>query len=141
MVHRILKAVLAKRPPNPELATEEAIEPVARQSSESERASDDAERELMDWKKVRFMENRLGEQFDALVIHVNRQGFFIELDDLFIEGFVPAATLADDDYRYLDASKEWVAQRSKRRYKLGGRLRVLVERIDPVRQQIHFTPV
>ncbi|HXR97477.1 MAG TPA: ribonuclease R [Terriglobales bacterium] len=141
MVHRILKAVLEKRPPNPELASEEAIEPVARQSSESERAADDAERELMDWKKVRFMEIRLGEEFEALVIHVNRQGFFIELDDLFIEGFVPAATLADDDYRYLDATKEWVAQRSKRRYKLGGRLRVLVERIDPVRQQIHFSPL
>ncbi|MGH9519284.1 MAG: ribonuclease R, partial [Terriglobales bacterium] len=141
MVHRILKAHLAGERPIAELATEEVLEPVCRQASELERGADDAERDLMDWKKVRFMETRLGDVFAALIIHVTRQGFYLELEDMFIEGFVPADSLDDDLYRYREASHEWYGDRSKRRYRLGDRLQVQLDRIDPVRQQIHFAPV
>lgn len=141
MVHRILKAHLAGEPPPPELQSEEAMEPLCRVASERERGADEAERELMDWKKVRFMESRLGDVFPALIIHVTRLGFYLELEDMFIEGFVPASSLDDDLYRFRDASHEWVGERRKRRYRLGDRLEVQLDRIDPVRQQIHFAPV
>ncbi|HXE30211.1 MAG TPA: ribonuclease R [Terriglobales bacterium] len=140
MLHRILKALLAHQAAPAELADIETLEPICRTSSERERAAADAERELMEWKKVRFMEQRLGEEFDALILHVTRQGFYVELDGLFIEGFIPSGSLDDDDYRYRDASHEWIGERHRRRFRLGGRLRVLVDRIDPVRQQIHFSP-
>jgi ribonuclease R len=106
----------------------------------AERRAEDAERELMEWKKVRFMEPRLGEIFDALIIHVTRQGLYVELDGLFIEGFIPADSLDDDVYHFRDATQEWVGERKKRRFRLGAKVGVLADRIDPVRQQIHFAP-
>ncbi len=141
MVHRILKAHWDKKAALPqELTTAEAMEPLCRQSSEAERRADEAERELMDWKKVRFMEQRLGEEFPALILRVTRDGFWVELAEMFIEGFVPADALTDDDYRFQSATQEWVGERRKRRYRLGARLPVTAVRIDPVRQQIHFAP-
>ena len=140
LVHRLLKALLAGAPPPPSLASAEQLEPLCREASEAERTADDAEHELMDWKKVRFMERRLGETFPALIVHVTRYGFYVELNDLFIEGFVPATSLEDDEYRYRDSDHAWVGQRSKRRYRLGAAVEVIADRIDPVRQEIHFAP-
>ena len=140
MLHRILKALLAGQKPPRELAAAPSIEPLCRDASVAERRAEDAERELMEWKKVRFMEPRLGETFDALIIHVTRQGLYIELDGLFIEGFVPADSLDDDAYHFRDATQEWVGERKKRRFRLGAKMAVLADRIDPVRQQIHFAP-
>src|SRR5208283_2303275 len=73
---------------------------IAEESSQSERRADDAERELMEWKKVKFMERRIGEDFDGLIISVTKFGFFVELTDLFVEGLVPLSTLTDDRYTY-----------------------------------------
>ncbi|MGN6591385.1 MAG: ribonuclease R [Terriglobales bacterium] len=140
LVHRVLKALLAGVKPPPELAAPETIEPLTRRASEQERAADDAERELMEWKKVRFMEGRVGEEFPALILHVHRDGFFVELEDLFIEGLVPADALDDDAYFFRSTTHEWVGERTRRCYRLGGRLAVRVERIDPVRMQILFAP-
>ncbi len=141
MVHRILKALLAGEKPPPALGSLETLEPLCRRASDQERRADDAERELMDWKKVRFMETRLGEEFPALILHVHRDGFFVELIDQFIEGMVPASALDDDAYYFRSTTQEWVGERTHRRYRLGDRVTVRVERIDPVRMQIHFAPV
>lgn len=141
MVHRILKALLAGEQPAPELSSRESLEPQCRRCSEQERAADDAERELLDWKKVRFMEQHLGDEFPALILHATRDGFYVELQDQFIEGLVPASALDDDRYYFRSATQEWVGERSRRRYRLGGRLTVRVDRIDPVRMQIQFAPV
>ena len=67
----------------------EELHDIAEESSQSERRADDAERELMEWKKVKFMEPRIGEDFDGLIISVTKFGFFVELTDLFVEGLVP----------------------------------------------------
>jgi len=141
LVHRILKALLAQEAPPEGLGKEESIEPTTRRASEQERGADEAERELMDWKKVRFMEARVGEEFPAMILHVHRDGFFVELEDLFIEGLVPADTLDDDHYLFRSTTREWVGERTHRRYRLGQKLTVRVERIDPVRMQILFAPV
>ena len=68
----------------------EELHDIAEESSQSERRADEAERELMEWKKVKFMQDRVGEDFDGLIISVTKYGFFVELTDLFVEGLVPA---------------------------------------------------
>ncbi len=77
------------------IKTEELHE-IAEESSQSERRADDAERELMEWKKVRFMQDRVGEDFDGLITSITKFGFFVELTDMFVEGLVPLNTLTDD---------------------------------------------
>src|SRR5258708_35466099 len=111
---------------------------IAESSSQSERRADDAERELMEWKKVKFMQERVGEDFDGLITSVTKYGFFVELTDLFVEGLVPMSTLTDDHYTFHESTREIIGQRSRRTYKMGQRLRVLVERIDPVEKKIQF---
>jgi ribonuclease R len=69
---------------------------IAEESSQSERRAADAERELVEWKKAKFMEERVGEEFDALIISTAKFGFFVELEELFIEGLVPMDTLPGD---------------------------------------------
>ncbi|HUB01952.1 MAG TPA: S1 RNA-binding domain-containing protein, partial [Terriglobales bacterium] len=104
--------------------------------------ADDAERELMEWKKVKFMERRIGEDFDGLIISVTKFGFFVELTDLFIEGLVPLNTLGDsgnyDRFVYHENTREIIGQRTNKTYRLGDRVRVLVDRIDPVEKKIQF---
>jgi len=116
----------------------EELHEIAEESSQTERRADDAERELMEWKKVKFMQDRVGEDFDGLIISVTKFGFFVELTDLFIEGLVPLSSLTDDRYTYHENTREIMGQRSRRIYGLGQRVRVLVDRIDPVEKKIQF---
>jgi ribonuclease R len=116
----------------------EELHDIAEESSQSERRADEAERELMEWKKVKFMSDRVGEDFDGLIISVTKYGFFVELTDLFVEGLVPLDSLADDRYTYHENTREIIALRSRRIYSMGQRVRVLVDRIDPVEKKIQF---
>jgi ribonuclease R len=118
--------------------TLEELHTIADESSQSERRADEAERGLMEWKKVKFMERRIGEDFDGLIISVTKFGFFVELTDLFVEGLVPLNTLTDDRYTYHEDARQIIGQRSRKTYSLGDRVRVLVDRIDPVEKKIQF---
>ena len=111
---------------------------IAEESSQSERRADEAERELMEWKKVKFMQDRIGEDFDGLIISVTKYGMFVELTDLFVEGLIPLTTLTDDRYTYHETTREIIGQRSRKTFHLGQRVRVLVDRIDPVEKKIQF---
>jgi ribonuclease R len=111
---------------------------IAEESSHSERRADDAERELMEWKKVKFMQDRVGEDFDGLIISITKFGIFVELTDLFIEGLVPLNTLTDDRYTYHENTREIVGQHDRKIFRLGQKVRVLVDRIDPVEKKIQF---
>ena len=111
---------------------------IADESSQSERRADEAERELMEWKKAKFMQDRVGEDFDGLITSVTKFGFFVELTDLFIEGLVPLNTLTDDFYTYHENTRQIIGQRSRKTYSMGQRIRVLVDRIDPVEKKIQF---
>src|SRR5947209_3108886 len=119
----------------------EELHDIAEESSQTERRADEAERELMEWKKVKFMQDRVGEDFDGLIISVTKFGFFVELTDLFIEGLVPLASLTDDRYTYHEHTPEIIGQRTRKTYRLGQRIRVLVDRIDPVEKKIQFAIV
>jgi ribonuclease R len=116
----------------------EELHEIADESSHSERRADEAERELMEWKKAKFMENRVGEDFDGLIISVTKFGFFVELIDLFIEGLVPLDTLSDDRYTYHENTREIIGLRNHKIYSMGQKIRVLVDRIDPVEKKIQF---
>jgi len=116
----------------------EELQEIAEESSQSERRADEAERELMEWKKAKFMEQRVGDDFDGLIISVTKFGFFVELTDLFVEGLVPLASLTDDRYTYHEATREIIGQRTHKIYHLGQKVHVLVDRIDPVEKKIQF---
>ncbi len=116
----------------------EELHEIAEESSRAERRAADAERELIEGKKVKFMQDRVGEDFDGLITSVTKFGFFVELTDLFIEGLVPLNTLTDDRYTYHENTREIIGQRSRKIYSLGQKIRVLVDRIDPVEKKIQF---
>jgi len=116
----------------------EELRDIAEESSQNERRADEAERELMEWKKVKFMQDRVGEDFDGLIISVTKFGFFVELSDMFIEGLVPLSTLTHDRFTFHENTRQIIGQHSRKVYSLGNKVRVLVDRIDPVLRKIQF---
>ena len=120
---------------------EEELHEIAEESSQAERRADEAERELMEWKKMKFMEERVGDDFDGLIVSVTKFGMFVELNDMFIEGLVPLASLSDDRYQYHEATRQIIGARSRKTYSLGDPIRVLVDRIDRMQRRIQFAVV
>jgi len=114
---------------------------IADESSQSERRADDAERELMEWKKMKFMEQRLGEEFEGLIVSVTKFGMFVELSDMFIEGLVPLGSLTDDRYVYHENTRQIIGQRSRKTYSLGDGIKVIVDRIDRTQHRVNFAVV
>src|SRR5262249_23977835 len=121
--------------------SEEALHDIAESSSQTERAADDAERELLEWKKVKFIEDRLGKEFAGLIVSVTKFGFFVELTDLFIEGLVPLDSLEDDHYTFRESTRQIIGARTRNTYSIGDKVRVQVDRIDPVAHKIQFALV
>src|SRR5207247_11465109 len=115
------------------------LKALAASTSEAERRAQEAERELMEWKKVNFMAERLGEEFDALIIGLTKHGFFVELTDLFVEGFVPIESFEEDRYVYRERQRAVVGERSKRAYHLGDRVKVRLDRIDRAGNKLQFS--
>ena len=92
----------------------------------------------MEWKKSKFMEQHIGDDFDGLIVSVTKYGLFVELNELFIEGLVPLATLHDDHYLYHENTRQIIGQRSRKTYSLGDPIRVFVDRIDAMQKRIQF---
>ena len=119
--------------PEPELAQ------IAEETSQTERRAAEAERELVEWKKVRFMEDRVGEEFAALVLNPTKYGLFVELTDLFVEGLVPIDTLRDDRYTFRENTHEIVGDRTGRRFRAGDRVQVILDRILAQERRLQFS--
>jgi ribonuclease R len=117
---------------------QEELEAIARESSEAERRADDAERELIEWKKIKFMQDRVGEDFNAIILSCTKYGFFVELDELFIEGLVPIGTLTNDRYVFRDTDRQIVGMRNGRVFRMGQKVRVLLDRIDRQQRRLQF---
>ncbi len=116
----------------------------AQECSETERRAADAERELVEWKKVKFMRDRVGEDFDAMILSATKYGLFVELTDLFVEGLVPIQTLGaldNDYYTFRENTREIIGERWGRRFRIGQRVRVLLDRIDAVQKRLQFSIV
>ena len=175
IVHRILKWALAHPsgtpssskalPPTPSgseaaLYSHGNLEEIATESSEAERRADGAERELMDWKTAQFMEEHLGEEYEGLIVSVQKFGCFVELFEVFVEGLLPIGVLeeaANARCVYRERDHAIVALRSGEgrqgakgsragraakprplEWHLGDRVRVRADRIDPMRKRVEF---
>ena len=137
IVHRLLRGTLAPAPvPQPPSAE---LQRVADECSQSERRAADAERELVEWKKVQFMAERVGQDFDALVISTAKYGLFVELAELFIEGLVPIDSLPGDEYAYQETVRKVVGKRTRREFSIGDKVRVILERVDDSQRKLQFS--
>jgi ribonuclease R len=175
IVHRVLKWALehpqeaAPAAPHVPSAAEAVVyshgqlEEMATETSEAERRANGAERELMDWKTAQFMEEHLGEEYDGLIISVQKYGCFVELFEVFVEGLLPInaleeATGARCIYREKDHAIVAMPSSDKRRggasagrgrgakpkqlmWQHGDRVCVRAERIDPMRRRVEFALV
>jgi ribonuclease R len=111
---------------------------IAEESSQAERRAADAERELVEWKKVLFMQDKVGDEFAALVLNPARYGLFVELTDLFVEGLVPIDTLRGDRYTWRENTHEIVGERSGRRFRAGDRVQVILDRVLAQERKLQF---
>ena len=137
VVHRLLREVRHGAPgAQRREELEEQMPEIGRHTSERERRAMDAERELVQWKKVRFMADKVGEEYDGYVTGVSAFGLFVELIEHFVEGLVHVSTMADDYYRYLDTAHVLKGERSGKVFRLGDRIRVQVVRVDTERRQV-----
>jgi ribonuclease R len=114
----------------------EDLPEVARHCSEMERRADEAERELLQWKKVRFMSDKVGDEFDGYITGVAAFGLFVQLTEHYVEGLVHVSSMADDYYRFLEKSHSLRGENTQKVYQLGDRVRVQVARVDMERRQI-----
>jgi len=111
---------------------------IAVESSQAERRAADAERELIEWKKMKFMADKIGDDFPAVILSVTKYGFFVELDDMFIEGLVPIGSLVGDYYTYRDTDRTIVGSRTGHVFALGQKVHVLLDRIDRQQRRLQF---
>ncbi len=133
LVHRQLKRMIEGKHPSREDFSQEA-----RHLSQRERVAMEAEREILKRYRVKFMEERVGEQFDGFISGVTPFGFFVELEELFVEGLVPIHSLPDDYFLYDEKGYRLIGKRSKKIFRIGDRVRIAVDRVNPERQQIDF---
>jgi ribonuclease R len=110
----------------------------AQQSSDRERRAEEAEREVLEWKKVIFMRDKVGDEYSGIVTGVAPFGLFVELDEIFVQGMVPVATIGGDYWRYHDRSHRMVGESTSRELRLGDHVKVRVESLDEDRHQIEF---
>ncbi len=114
----------------------EDLPDIARHTSERERRADEAERELVQWKKVRFMADKVGDEFQGYITGVTAFGLFIELIEHFVEGLVHISTMADDYYRFVERAHILRGEHTGKVYRLGDRVDVQVVKVDMERRQV-----
>jgi ribonuclease R len=112
---------------------------IAEHSSQRERIALEAEREIIDRKKVQFMRNKVGQEFQGYVSGVLPFGIFVELEAFFIEGLVHMTRLPKDRYQFLEAKHTLRGERTERTFRLGDRVRVRVDAANLERRQVDFS--
>jgi ribonuclease R len=135
IVHRLLKRVVAGGEIN---VSEEILGKKADHLSNRERVAMEAEREILDRYRVRFMRDKIGEEFEGVISGVTAFGFFVELRDIFVEGLVRVTSLHDDYYQYHEKKYCLVGERTHKTFRIGDEVRVRVDRVDVERRHIDF---
>ena len=157
IVHRILRALLNHAPNLGESTSVQnltrksrnpfvpipapVLELIAQESSDRERGADAAERELEDWRKAALMAQHVGDEFDGLIVNVLSFGFFVELDELFIEGLVSMNSLSDDYYEFDQRRHALYGSQKRKVFKLGDHVRVRVDRVNVDKHLVDFSVV
>jgi ribonuclease R len=137
LVHRAIKAVLSgeRYVPAQDAGDWEAI---GMHCSMTERRADEADRDVENWLKCYYMQDRIGEEFDGSVSAVVPFGLFVALDDVFVEGLVHISDLGNDYFHYDDAHHSLVGERTGERYRLSDRVRVQLVRVNMEASKIDF---
>ncbi|MFM8534900.1 MAG: RNB domain-containing ribonuclease, partial [Acidimicrobiia bacterium] len=137
VVHRLLREVRHTRVSDERKAElEEDLPEIGRHTSEMERKAADAEREILQWKKVRFMADKVGDVFDGYITGVAPFGMFVELTEHYVEGLVHVSAMADDYYRYREQQHVLFGENTRKIYRLGDQVKVQIIRVDMERRQI-----
>jgi ribonuclease R len=140
-VHRLLRRVLEPEP----LGAEERkdlharMPGVASESSRLERQADEAERELVEWKTLAYMNERVGEEYEGWVAGVMPFGVFVRLDDLFVEGLVHVSALGEERFQFVERGHFLKSERRRAVIRLGDRVRVRVDRVNTLARQVDFS--
>ncbi len=138
IVHRILGHYLDTKEP---LLEENLLHDLGHDTSFTERRAGEAERELIEWKKVKFMEERVGDEFNALIISTTKFGFFVELTELFVEGLVPMESLGGDRFLYHENGRKIIGERTRKMFSIGDRVQVRLDRADAIERKLQFALV
>ena len=140
VVHRLVKAHFGTGSSDMRRETmSRDLSDVAAHTSSRERIAEEAEREIEKIKKAQFMREKIGEEFDAIVLSPSRNGCFVQLLDHYVEGFVPVELLIDDDYIYREDTRSLAGRNRRRRYCLGSKVRVRLERVDSETARLTFS--
>ena len=135
IVHRVLKRLLSRKDGRP---SEEVLVRRAEHLSHRERVAMEAEREILNRYRVRFMKEKIGEVFKGVIGGVTAFGFFVELQDIFVEGLVRVTSLYDDYYQYHEKRYCLVGEITHKTFRIGDEVVVRVDRVDVERRHIDF---
>ena len=135
-VHRVLKVLIEKDNKNRYPASE--LIKVAKHCSDTERVAEEVEEEIVKLKKIQLIKNHVGRVLDGVVTGVQSYGIFVELSELFIEGLVHVSSMADDYYTFDEKQYAMFGRNNKKRYRLGDKVKVKVEKVDVDKRQVDF---
>ena len=140
IVHRLIKEVSKKRRLKEETSgkLDITLQEIAKHSSKRERIAIEAEREVVELKKLEFMQDKTGVEYDGVISGVTAFGFYIELEDILVEGLVRVTSLYDDFYRFDEKGHRLVGDRVRRIFRLGDKVRVRVDKVDMEKRKIDF---
>lgn len=137
-IHRIIKENIRGRLKEERIAHYEKILPeVAMQAGVTERRAEEAERETIKLKKVEYMKERIGEEFEGVISGITKWGAYVELPNT-IEGLVHVMNMRDDHYEYWEEQYELIGEHTRNVYKLGKVVRVRVLGVDRLQRTIDF---
>ena len=143
IVHRILREI-GKRKGLPHGRADRwknLLPKIALHTSERERLAMEAERDVVQRRKVKFMSDKVGEEYEGFVTGVAAYGFFVELETYFVEGLVRVSTIPDDYYLYQEKQHALMGQRTRRIFRIGDKVKVRVERVDTENRTVDFSLV
>lgn len=135
VVHRLLRMALAKKEPK---ISEEELAKRADHLSQRERVAMEAEREIVNRYRIRFMKDKVGDVFEGVISGVASFGFFVELNEIYVEGLVRVTSLHDDYYQYNEKRYCLIGERTHKVFRIGDKARVRLERVDVERRHIDF---
>ncbi|MFZ7121271.1 MAG: ribonuclease R [Eubacteriaceae bacterium] len=141
MIHRIISYMLENSLSDKKISKlNKKIGEISQHCSERERVAEKAERDTDDLKKCEYMQSKIDETFDGIISSVTSFGFFVELDNT-IEGLVRIQDITDDYYIYDGKNHRYVGEHTKKMYKLGDRIVIMVDKVNIPLRQIDFKVV
>jgi len=140
VVHRQLRALLRGRAAEyaQQSRIAERLPAMGEHTSKMEKRSEQSERDLLQWKKVRFLADRAGETFHGRITGVQPFGLFVQLDGYYVDGMVPIRTMADDFYRYEPEAHRLVGERTGRVFRLADPVDVVLVGASPKARGLDF---